>query len=342
MLGRFDYCRSALNRHKLYQKCNYHPTPIPINTLEIEMPPRKKSKEYTDATLKELLTPHLKRAFEVHNDSDFKIKLTKQDRYFFIKVNPMLDQVFWIFIYHNPHTKKLYLFDPQGLPLERFLPSWLPELRTTEICICHSWFVYPTYPNDPEHEQTGLICVELAKSLAQGLQIETETIEDNIATPDSWSAIGTKISHFNLVLPAAPHLSALATLLMHFPSRVSSQAYEDRHTALSTIAESQSVKKEPLPPFDPSFFPATTAEESKAKKIDKKREADDLRTEPKIVRVPTSTPKQVAKSTPSQPSDVAPPILGLQFNIFNSQGLPHFTATEAEGLIKSIIGSTIP
>lgn len=242
--------------------------------------PKRRNKEKTLEQMTSLVSEFLSSSsFQIATAMDlsfFKDLLTKSARYFFVQITPELDEHYWIFIYHDARAKKLYIFDPQGLPLTKFSPAWLSTaaLGATEICICHSWFVYATHPKAPEYQQTGTICIELARVIATGLNISAS--EFPFPAKDDWTTMGGKISHFNLILPSsAPDLKALGTLFVSYPNKISCET-SDREAAITEILSRQHCAIKEDGAFHPSFFPTAPGSKEKSSSARSKRPASTL------------------------------------------------------------------
>ena len=237
-----------------------------IDSLKNSLESRKKMPrhhlEYTTIQLTELIKRFLpSSSFKVLNIYEmggvFNPAKMAED-YFFIQLNPALDEFKWIFAYHSRRESRLYFFDPEGLPLEKVKRSWFPiELKDISIHFCHSWFVYSRYAKTSEHQKTGVICVEVAKMISQGLTLESNLIfKTEFLLAEQWGSVGREVVHFNLSLPHVPQLKELSELLVDYPQKIPTNCTEDRALALSTILREQNTSEVTVAPMSSplSFF----------------------------------------------------------------------------------------
>lgn len=286
----FNYGNSATTIHGLSVDCAYNPSPKPIAELELvtatEMMPhdlsdaysnssrsesdmlRKKTKmarvEYTPTQMRTLLQQYLPEgSFKILANSDNSIPTFLADdpaQYYFMEIIPELDEFSWILMFFNKQTNTLYFFDPEGLLLDKINHHKFNFSGLKDPCIqlCHSWFVFSRHREDIQYQKTGAICVELAKSINEGLVINSQFIPALSDRSIPWLR-SKSIVHMNLQLPFPS--SSLSTLLVHYPEKHPTCPAALREQALSSILFPQQDRLLPPPEVpDPLYeLPAIEA-----------------------------------------------------------------------------------
>lgn len=213
----------------------------------------KKSVEYTYSQLSELVEKFISRdQFLMMSALDLAADFNPtqmSEQYFFLRIQIDLEKACWVLIYHDKVNRKLFFFDPEGLPMDKFSYAWFvsQNLGTSEFHFCHSWLVYSQYNSAAEHNKTGVMCVELAKMIQSGVQFDMLPIPEETISMGLWSRRQKQCYHFNLVLPSHDvRVTPLRNLLVSYPLKTAAHLAELREHALLQIIASQSNEPTPL------------------------------------------------------------------------------------------------
>ena len=161
------------------------------------------SVEYTDLQMMALVEKFIaKDNVCISNSEDFAYHGGNPESYYFIEVRPGLNETRWLFMYHDKTNDRLYIFDPEGLPLDKVNTHWFhpAALVGTSLHFCHSWFVYSKHKSDVENFNTSVICLEIADYVSKGFLNagSIETIDDKkLSGHRGWR--NKKTIHFNLM-----------------------------------------------------------------------------------------------------------------------------------------------
>lgn len=207
----------------------------------------KKSNEYTVDQMGQIAQQFLPAStFNILVDPEkdtFANLGQRPETFFFIQLHLELGQIFWILMHFDRETRVISLFDPEGLLLNKVSPQWFsnPTLASHQINLCHSWFVFSKFSGEPEYQKTGVICAELAKSIHVKARLGLTPIE---ALPKRarWPLEIVDCNLTSIVPVAGEDVTALTTLVVQHPERISSVPPHNRAEAIAKIVASQQLQ----------------------------------------------------------------------------------------------------
>ena len=249
-----DYGQSAKYIHGIDQKCLYTPQAVDIEDVELQNPAMEgvisyfpesvMPKEFKPSDLQMIVGQFLRPTtmFKVfpENTNAQGIRESLADPnvlFLFIKGSYSLQER-WILICRQQvdGIVSLFLFDPEGLPYEKFETDWFKELpQNSRIYVCTTWWTYGQ--SDPH---TGAIVIEIAKMLnpfRNGENLEILDASHQEIHPFWKNAFPARIVNIRLGFPNELALSELAKLSID--GKVSILSTPDRKKLFAAIQTAQ-------------------------------------------------------------------------------------------------------